>query len=236
MNLVDLQGDYCPKNLCVFPSCMDLLYDECTSIACGNASKKEAKISALLNFRTQPSLIFCFPALLITATTTVFLILLRRRILILLILRHQIIHITLRLRELHLVHSFSGVPMQESLAPKHGRELLANSLKHLLDRGRVSDESRRHLQPSWRDMHDSRWVLTTWSGELQSSETDVVKRLVIEHHTFIGVFDQLGSTTVSETFGDGKTENVSIIRSGYSSRIFEIKSVPIPDPVPPPSE
>jgi hypothetical protein len=41
---------------------------------------------------------------------------------------------------------------------------------------------------------------------------------------------------VSETFGEGKTENVSIILSGYSSLILEIKSVPIPDPVPPPRE
>ena len=46
----------------------------------------------------------------------------------------------------------------------------------------------------------------------------------------------LSSTTVSLTFGDGITENVSIIRSGYSSRILEINKVPIPDPVPPPRE
>jgi len=45
-----------------------------------------------------------------------------------------------------------------------------------------------------------------------------------------------GSTTVSDTLGEGKTENVSIIRSGYSSLIFEIRRVPIPDPVPPPRE
>ena len=38
------------------------------------------------------------------------------------------------------------------------------------------------------------------------------------------------------TFGDGTTENVFIILSGYSSRIFDIKSVPIPEPVPPPKE
>merc|ERR1719408_345305 len=43
-----------------------------------------------------------------------------------------------------------------------------------------------------------------------------------------------GSTTVSLTFGDGTTENVSITRSGYSSRIFEMRRVPMP--VPPPSE
>ncbi|CAA7399059.1 unnamed protein product [Spirodela intermedia] len=45
-----------------------------------------------------------------------------------------------------------------------------------------------------------------------------------------------GSTTVSETLGEGNTEKVNIILSGYSSRIFDISSVPIPDPVPPPSE
>ena len=44
------------------------------------------------------------------------------------------------------------------------------------------------------------------------------------------------STTVSETLGEGTTENVHIIRSGYSSRIFEIRRVPIPAPVPPPRE
>ena len=38
------------------------------------------------------------------------------------------------------------------------------------------------------------------------------------------------------TFGEGTTENDDIIRSGYSSRIFEINRVPIPEPVPPPSE
>eukprot|EP00961_Rhodomonas_salina_P289447 3911446-Rhodomonas_salina.2 len=45
-----------------------------------------------------------------------------------------------------------------------------------------------------------------------------------------------GSTTQSDTCGDGITEKVSIILSGYSSRIFEISSVPMPPPVPPPSE
>lgn len=38
------------------------------------------------------------------------------------------------------------------------------------------------------------------------------------------------------TLGDGTTENVFIIRSGYSSRIFDMSNVPIPEPVPPPSE
>ena len=45
-----------------------------------------------------------------------------------------------------------------------------------------------------------------------------------------------GSTTVSLTFGDGTTEKVSMILSGYSSLTLEIRRVPIPDPVPPPRE
>merc|ERR1739838_792562 len=41
---------------------------------------------------------------------------------------------------------------------------------------------------------------------------------------------------IRHTFGDGTTEYVFIILSGYSSRILEMRRVPIPDPVPPPRE
>jgi hypothetical protein len=41
---------------------------------------------------------------------------------------------------------------------------------------------------------------------------------------------------VSDTLGEGTTEKVNIILSGYSSRILEISSVPMPEPVPPPRE
>lgn len=39
-----------------------------------------------------------------------------------------------------------------------------------------------------------------------------------------------------QTLGDGTTENVVIILSGYSSLILEMSNVPIPEPVPPPRE
>merc|ERR1711959_515280 len=45
-----------------------------------------------------------------------------------------------------------------------------------------------------------------------------------------------GSTTVSDTLGEGMTLKVSMMRSGYSSLTFDMSSVPIPAPVPPPSE
>ena len=41
---------------------------------------------------------------------------------------------------------------------------------------------------------------------------------------------------MSDTLGDGHTLKVSMMRSGYSSRILEMSRVPMPEPVPPPSE
>ena len=102
-------------------------------------------------------------------------------------------------------------------------------------------------------------------GELQGAETDIIKGLVIDTESLVRVLNQLmdgergvvgldnaqgtserkdsemytrqrTSTTVSDTLGLGTTEYVHIILSGYSSLIFEIRSVPIPAPVPPPRE
>nr|ACR36990.1 unknown [Zea mays] len=56
-------------------------------------------------------------------------------ILVLLILGHQVVHVTLCLGELHLIHTLACVPVQESLPPEHGRELLADAAEHLLDGG-----------------------------------------------------------------------------------------------------
>jgi len=66
-------------------------------------------------------------------------------LLVLLVLGHQVVHVALRLGELHLVHALAGVPMQEGLAPEHGRELLGDPLEQLLDGRGVPDERRGHL-------------------------------------------------------------------------------------------
>merc|ERR1712013_726459 len=54
-------------------------------------------------------------------------------ILVLLVLRHEIVHVALGFRKLHLVHALAGVPMQESLAAEHRGEVLRDALEHLLD-------------------------------------------------------------------------------------------------------
>ena len=59
---------------------------------------------------------------------------------------YQIVHVGLCLSELHLVHAFACVPMQESLAPEHGSELLRDPLEQLLDGGAVADKGGGHLE------------------------------------------------------------------------------------------
>jgi len=75
--------------------------------------------------------------------------------LILLILGNEIVHVGLGLGELHLVHTFSGVPMEESLSSEHGSELFSNSLEHLLDGGGVTEEGNGHLESLWWDIANS---------------------------------------------------------------------------------
>merc|ERR1712160_1322 len=79
-------------------------------------------------------------------------LLIRCGILVLLVLRHQVIHVRLGLSELHLVHTLTCVPMQESLASKHCREIFSDALEHFLDGCRVSGEGHRHLQALRRDV------------------------------------------------------------------------------------
>ena len=46
--------------------------------------------------------------------------------------------------------------MKESLSPEHSCELLADTLEHFLDSGRVSNEGGGHLQPLGRDIAHTR--------------------------------------------------------------------------------
>merc|ERR1712066_1159762 len=51
-------------------------------------------------------------------------------ILILLVFTHQVIHVTLCFGELHLIHAFPSVPMEECFAPEHSSKKLGNTLEH----------------------------------------------------------------------------------------------------------
>merc|ERR1712203_1286129 len=72
-------------------------------------------------------------------------------LLVLLVLADQVVHVGLRLSELHLVHALAGVPVEERLAPEHRGELLRDPLEQLLDGSGVANESGGHLESPWWD-------------------------------------------------------------------------------------
>merc|ERR1712193_241311 len=75
-------------------------------------------------------------------------------ILVLLVLGHKVVHVGLSLSELHLVHTLTGVPVEEGLATEHASELLGNTLPELLNGGGVTDEDGGHLETLGGDVAD----------------------------------------------------------------------------------
>jgi len=75
-------------------------------------------------------------------------------VLVLLVLGDEVVHVTLSLSELHLIHALTSVPVEESLSSEHSGELLADPLEELLDGSAVSDEGGRHLETSGRNVTD----------------------------------------------------------------------------------
>ena len=72
-----------------------------------------------------------------------------------LVLGDEVVHVGLGLGELHLVHTFSSVPVQKGLATEHRGELLADTLEQFLDGGGVSNECSGHLESAWWDVANS---------------------------------------------------------------------------------
>lgn len=134
-------------------------------------------------------------------------ILLGRRVLVLLVLGHQVLQVGLGLGELELVHTFAGVPVQESLSPEHGRELIGDSLEQDLDGGRVSDESGRHLKTSRRNV-------TVGGLDVVGNPFDKVLR-VLGLHGVHGLVDFLHRDLSSPVSGDGEVSTLSGIGRGH---------------------
>ena len=76
-------------------------------------------------------------------------------ILVLLVLGDEVVHVGFSFSEFHLVHTFTGVPMEEGLSAEHGGELLTNSLEHFLDGSRVTEEGNGHLETLGGDIADA---------------------------------------------------------------------------------
>merc|ERR1712159_89081 len=122
-------------------------------------------------------------------------------VLVLLVLGHKVVHVGLSLRELHLVHALTGVPVEESLAPEHSSELLGHALEHLLDGGGVADEGGAHLEALGRDVAHGRL-------DVVGDPLDEVRRVLVLHvnHLLIHLF---GGHPASEHAGGGEVAAVT---------------------------
>jgi len=134
-------------------------------------------------------------------------------VLVLLVFRDQIVHVALGFSEFHLVHTFAGVPVQESLSSEHSGELFGDSFEEFLDGGGVSDESGGHFEASWWDVANGGFHV------VRDPFNKVTAVFVLDvQHLFVNFFH--GHST-SEHGGNGQVSSVSWITSGH--HILSIK-------------
>jgi hypothetical protein len=130
-------------------------------------------------------------------------------ILILLVLRNEIVHVGFGFSEFHLVHTFTGVPMEEGLSSEHSSELFSDSLEHLLDGSRVTNEGHSHLESLGRDITDG------WLDVVGDPLNEVRRVLVLDvQDLFIDFFgwhassEQSGGSQIASMTGVSGTHHV----------------------------
>merc|ERR1719192_758816 len=148
-------------------------------------------------------------------------LLLSRGILVLLVLGHQVVHVALGLGELHLIHTLASVPMQESLAPEHGGELLRDALEQLLDGGAVADEGDGHLQTTW-------WNVTDGGLHVVGDPFDEVAAVtgIAGSHHVLGIehllgqlWDSQGTVLLASTGGEGSESGHEEVETGEGHHV-----------------
>jgi hypothetical protein len=128
-------------------------------------------------------------------------------ILVLLVLRDEIVHVGFSFSEFHLIHTFSGIPMEESLSSEHSSELLGDSLEHLLDGGGVTNEGDGHLETLW-------WDITDSGLDVVGDPLDEVRGVLVldVEHLLINLF---GGHSTSEHGGGGEISTVSWVGGAH---------------------
>lgn len=120
---------------------------------------------------------------------------------ILLIFGDEIVHVGFSFSEFHFVHTFTSVPMQESLSSEHSSELFSDSLEHFLDGGGVTDEGNGHLETLGGD-------ITNGGLDVVGNPFNEVRRVLVldVEHLFV---DFLGGHSTSEESRSSQVSSVS---------------------------
>merc|ERR1740128_930201 len=134
-------------------------------------------------------------------------------VLVLLVLTDQIVHVGLGFSEFHLVHTFTGVPVQESLPSEHSSKLLTDPLKKLLNSGRITNKRSAHFQTSWRNIANSGFHV------IRDPFNKVTGVFVLNvQHLFVDLFHAHSS---SEHGGNSQVSSVSWVASGH--HVFSVE-------------
>merc|ERR1712159_968929 len=128
-------------------------------------------------------------------------------VLVLLVLGHKVVHVRLSLGELHLVHTLTGVPVEEGLATEHAGELLGDALPELLDSGRVTDEDGSHLQAL-------RWDVANGGLDVVRDPLHEVRGVLVLDVEHLLV-DLLGGHAATEEGGAGEVAAVTRVSSAH---------------------
>jgi len=131
----------------------------------------------------------------------------------LLVFSDQIVHVWFSFSELHLIHTFTSIPMEESFSSEHSSELFSNSFEHLLDGSGVTNECNWHFESFW-------WDITNGGFDVVWNPFYEIWGVFILYvkHLLINFFRWHSS---SEHSGGGKISTVSWVRSTH--HVFGIK-------------
>merc|ERR1719230_709865 len=134
-------------------------------------------------------------------------------ILVLLVLGHKVVHVGLCLSELHFVHAFASVPVQERLATEHASELLGDTFPQLLDGSGVTNEDGGHLQALW-------WDVANGGLDVVRDPLDEVRGVLVLDVEHLLV-DLLGGHTATEE--GGACEVAAMARIGSTHHVLGIE-------------
>merc|ERR1712083_341236 len=97
--------------------------------------------------------------------------------------------------------------MEESLSSEHSSELLSDSLEHLLDGSRVTNESDRHLETLW-------WDIANSGLDVVGDPLDEVRGVFVLNveHLLVNFF---GGHSTSEHGGGSKISSVSWVGGAH---------------------
>ncbi|KAG7216959.1 hypothetical protein INR49_001613 [Caranx melampygus] len=109
--------------------------------------------------------------------------------------------------ELHFIHTFTCVPVQEGLTTEHGSELLRDAFEQLLDGCAVSNESDSHLEATG-------WNVTDSGLDIVGDPFDEVTAVLVLHveHLLVNL---LHGHAATEHGGDGQVTAMTWIACSH---------------------